>query len=443
MNSLQSQSSGSWPERACRLWLCVFWVGACATPPPPVARDAAPFIKLAARELGLLLAWQGPAPSPGEQEDLERLLVQRFRTTYKTTVSVVRQEGPFSGLPVDSLAYWVERGVDDVLVVQTEATEPRAPMRGRAWVISLADEKVLHEVTIGDIQARTGERTAPRYADMVWREVSRRWTDPGAAPALDPLAAADRLAERSACGPALRLYDALLPRLKPRLQADAVRLENAQLRADQCRRHLLLQQVLANDRTARFALKFEARGLSRRYREVLQDAWSRSSLARELVKYTDKPVLLHAGPDSLVLFVRYHPERYQAWVAGRPTSESAYPVLYLDPLTPYLEAVMDVLELACQRLEPYEQKALRNFKTTLRLLKPPEDWLELAFAELDGRIVMDSTLSLKLADQLPMVVESRLAYVSRTQVFGLGPLEAPSGQITDSGLVYRFFELGK
>lgn len=420
-------------------------VAACATPPRP-AEDPEPeraFIKLANRQMALVVFWRSGAPSEAFREQFERTLARNLKTSYRCEVGAHGREGP--PRPLDSgLLYTLAReGVDDVVVVDVRPTEgPEGPLSAAAWVEVLANGQRLHALRLSAVRGTNAKRPAPeRLADLVSLELSKRWTDPGRAPPLDPLTIAERIAKQGDCRRAAPIYETVLNKRRSGAALDLRRIGEAQRRYDKCLDTIAADDAIIADRKATFEIRLQAEDVSGPIRAALQASLSDGDFERVVERLTSKPVVLTVKPNRIVLGLRYHRDRYTSATKGKIRLERGYPVVHLEPYVPVLKALIALVERTLDRLPPYEQRTLEGFPMTLRLQKLPRDRIELDFAELDDRVLLPDRVRVKLAGRPEVEVASILPGVTRSHRLVLGPPRTTSGALTEHGLVFEFFEL--
>ena len=421
---------------------------ACASQPPvePQAQGPSeperPFIKLAKREMALLLAWRGSPPSEGDQETLERLLVERLRSTYRVPIESHRENGAYTGLSPELFFGFVERGVDDVVVVEAEQLGPsEARLRGTVLIVVLDDQRVTHRLRIDQTSGKAGEGPARRFADLAYLQISRSWTDPGAEPELDALRAADGLAEKGACDHAVRIYERVFATQKPQTVVDIQRYADAERRYEGCQRKVSNRDAVQKDKGAVFRLSIEQAGVPDSVKKAFAEALPRSGLEQKLKGHTDKPAKLEILPGILTMTMRYHPDRYEAATKGQSPFFGGQPAVWIEPFLPPMQLLAELRERALERMPSNERLSMSRTQLTLRLEKVLGDYVELDFAELDGRALVLDEARVKVGGRAEVVVRSAVPKVAQNGAFVLGPLENAAGETTPFGLVYRFFEL--
>lgn len=444
--SIPTGSTGVRPMRArCLLPALLGSVlTACASAPPPEPApeaDAAPFIKLANRRMAVALRFAPNVAPPGYQQAFGRAFARRLESTYRTRVTL-RPIPPTASAAAmttgvsDALVLWaVQQKVDDVVVVRvTEA--PRGGLVPTAEITSVGDLRVRHRIRLGPTRAKTPAADRPaadRVADLLSLQVSRTWTDPGAAPRVRPIGVANRLAQTGRCRPAVAIYDRVMPKLGAGNSADIRAFAQAQRLHDDCKAKVKVTDMMRADKGAAFRIVLELDRLVPEARDAFRGAARRVPLDRTLGRFTDKPVRVTAHRDGLVLRMRYHPERL------RPKLEMDGPDLDLSALVPAMQALVDLRNEAAERMTL--RRPVEEMKTTLRLERMPYDYVEIDFAELDGRILLTDTLRVKVGQRPAAEVVAQSPRARGEHRFALGRWESRSGAPTPAALLARFLEL--
>lgn len=420
---------------------------ACQSAPPP--RDdpsrgpARPFIKLANRNLGLIVQWQGGSEPAAYLEQLERRLARRLRTVYRTKIVLYRLPGPVRSIPPELYMTFVEADVDDVLITRFQPFDREdGPIGAEAVVVALADLSVVGEAQLKRLASkRKGRPKAKRLADLLVDKVSKVWTDPGAAPPLDPMVAADKLADRNACAHAVKLYERYYESTPQTITGLGSKLES-QRRWNRCKRRLRIEKAIANDRTAKFGVEFVNDGIRPELLAAFERAMQGSSLFRALARSTDKPVAILVDASRITIALRYHAKRYLSAVSGRERYVYEQPVVYVDPYAKIIDAALDYLERVEEEVEPYERRAIRNMATTLRLEKLSGDFVAIDFSSFDDRLLLTNALRIRVGERPEIAVPSTEGSVSQSLRWVLGPPRDSTGALTAYGLVFEFFGLG-
>jgi hypothetical protein len=417
---------------------------ACAsppTPPPdPAAEPARPFIKLANRTLAVGLRFAEPAPTPAWRQDLGRALARRLKDLYRSEVAA--HPLPAGGIPVALTVALATAGVDDLVVVAVQPEAGGPALTAKAEVLVLEEHRIWHRVEVPPARGPQGGPPSPeQLADLITLALARRWSDPGAAPAMDPRTVADRLAEQGACAAAQTLYArAPLPR-SPTLQ-EVRRLDASRIRQQRCEETLQTEARLAADAKARFDVRLEVLRLSRPVQDALQKALATGTLRATLAGLTDKPVLVRVTPEAVLMELRYHPERYRAAVKGLPAREGELIPVYLDPFVPAMEALLALRDAAAEGLAPGHRDTLEALPTALRLTKLLDDHVELDFGQDDtGQLLLTDRVLVTTRGFKPSEVQALNDDVTRTRRLLLGPPEDGLGDLTPYGLLLRFLEL--
>ena len=445
---LDQRTASATGARRPRLAIIAGWIGcaglciaACASARSTSVspRTTGPFIKLAKREIALIVHSDAALPA-GEQDVLLNTLRDRLQVIYRTEVDAVRGAGTFSRLAPDQLASFALKGIDDAVVVDLRSARGDV-VKGRVRVVPLARLRTTIDVTIPDIRSQPGPARARRIAETAARRLSFRWTDPGAEPTMDPLATAARLADNQACKSAIRIYARVLPGRGPGSLLNVDRHQAAQRRYDRCRAEVQLSKLMADDAAAQFSLKVDASPMAPRIEAAVNAALPNTGLTRLVAQWTDKPALIVVRPEILSLELRMHPDRYERALGNRPRYDRDMPVLYLDPFVGVIEALLDLREAAISKLPPYDGNNLRQLQTQVRFRRLPNDSVTIVFSDVEGRLLFADGLLVKMGRRPEVRVDSLSDDVSRSLRFLLGPPEDATGAVTDYGLVFRFFGL--
>jgi hypothetical protein len=416
--------------------------GCAAAPPPKDEAPERPFIKLANREMALLLAWRGSPPSPGDQQRLERLLVERLRSAYRVPIESHRENGAYQGISPELFLGMVERGIDDVVVVEVEQLpRPEPRLEGAVSIIVLNDQRVAHRLKIDEVAGKSGALVAERFADFVYLRLSREWTDPGAEPTLDPLRAADELADKSACDHAVRIYEKVFATQKPQTVIDIQRFGDAERRYEICRRKVASRDAIQKDKGAIYRVDLDFAGISEPLKQAFIVALEKSTLKAKLAERTDKPVRIFVSPGILTLQMRYHPDRYEAATKEQSPFLGGSPAIWIEPFLEPMQQLADLRDRAIDLAPSGDRLGLSRIQLELRLEKVLGDRFEIQFAELDGRALPLDEARIKVGDRATAEVTSAVPKVAQNGAFVIGAIETPNGDITPAGLVYRFFEL--
>lgn len=442
MLTLTSKGSARMKPALSKVALVVAFVAptACgqtkAAPTPETTVVAAPFIKLARRQIAVILH-ADRSLSPAEQDVLLRTLKDQLGVAYKTKVVAARRSGVFERIAPRQLADFALQGIDDAVVLELRSASRVRGMRTvRVRVINLNRLRA----TV-DLALPTSGATGRRLASLVVQRLTTRWSDPGAEPEMDPLAAANRLADNRSCRAALRIYRQVLPRRRPTTVVDVAGYQAAEVRFDRCVAEEKMQTLLAADAQAQFSLRIEAKPMAPRIVGALQDALRESSLTETVRRWTDKPAVVRAEPQILYLELRFHPEHYRAATARRPKYERGHPVLYLDPFVELFEGLLDLRDAAIEKLPPYDRANLEPLQTQLYLSRLPDDYVVITFSDGSGRLLISDGLDVKVGRRPEVRVNSLRSGVSRSLRLILGPPQDATGALTDYGLVFRFFGL--
>jgi hypothetical protein len=447
----------TWPQKL--LWLLA--IAGCATPkqpvygelervrpPPESATDDAvgitraqgrPFVKLAKRELGLVVGWLGDPPDPGAREQLERELARLLKDTYRAPMVVHSVARALDPIPAEIVLDLASKGVDDVVLLEAEEKNDGAHVEGRVRVLVLGPEVVACDRRVVIERGSRGRPTPERFAERVWTAVTQAWTDPGANAPLDPLAVADRLAERGACREAVSLYATALPAAKPISFHEGQRIARSQEKQKTCARELALAEAVAKDRDATFSLAVDTERAPREIARAFTEALKESPLEKILRKRTTKPVVLEVGETTLVLSMRHHPEAYRTRAEAKQKELGPVRAIVLDPYFDVMRELAALRESAAERLDHPWAASARKLGATLRLVKFPDDHVEIDFADLDDRIILADTLRVKIGGIGEAEVQTTVKRLLREGVFVLGPNEREDGQPTGYALLDRFF----
>jgi hypothetical protein len=399
-----------------------------------------PFIKLAKREMALVVYWRG-APEPGYHQALERSLARRLTSAYHTEPLTRRVEGAYAALEPEYVLELVERGVDDVVLVETRRQQDR--IIGRVVIRALASGAIVQKLSIPPIAGKGGSGPDPeRVADFVALKITHHWTDPGSAPLLDPMAVANRLAAAKACDQALAIYRKVFATKGVVSINDMEREATALARREACEREVAMREAIEADRRATFALELDAAGVSKNLAEGLKNAVESAKLGASLAKLTDKPVYLRFRPGELLLDVRYQVERYRGKNSSRPTVIDGNPVLHLHPYVPFMEEMIRVKHRLFEAVPAFEQKTVEETTLVLHLRKVFDEYVEIGFAGEPALLISDE-LRVKSGRREPVIVTSVEPRVTNSRRFVLGPPAEADGSLTTYGLVWEFFELDR
>lgn len=436
------------PTRPALLLLLAATLGCASAKPktedPSVDPDRK-FIKLAARRMAVAVYWRGPVADEAYVEQLERRLARRLETVYRAPVISRKVLSPFDQISPDLFLDLVQQGVDDVVIAEFETVERAdGPLGAKAYVVALANQAIVHTTSIEQLASkRKGRPKAKRLADILVRKIASGWTDPGAAPKLDPLSAADTLADKGACDHAAKIYEQQLSRKEPTAFTDMGEQIDSERRWKRCIKKIEIRNAIEADRTAKFEVTVQTGGASKTLTAAFGRALSRTSLPKALRNRTDKPVRIVIEPRAIVLELRYHRDRYMKAVKGRDKYVHEQPVVYVDPYMPVIDGILDLKSSAIAEVEPYDRQSIRKMTTTLRLRTLFGDYVDIDFAEVDDRLLLDDAMRVRIGAREEIRVQSAEARVTRSQRYVLGPPRSPAGEITAYGLVFDFFGLGK
>jgi hypothetical protein len=406
-------------------------------------REGMPFVKLAKRELGVVVHFVGAAPSPALEETLEREIVRRLKTTYREPIFEYVREGAFDGFDSKLYLELAEKGVDDAVVVEAETDRESARLFGRVRIITLADERTVLDASLPLQKGQPRPKgDAAGFADRVWLAIAKNWTDPGAGPPLDRERVADRLARRGACDEAIKLYDEMrTQKRKPLTVAEAQNLDQSHARLAKCKSELALRESMERDKRAVFGVTVSAKGLAPNIAAAFERAIQGRGIRAALEALTNKPVVLEASPEALVLNLRFHPERYAQTTRSKPKFVMNERAIFLEVYDSAMRALSSIKDAAADALPPYDAPFVRKLNTTLRLTKLPDDRLEIDFADLDGRLLLVDTLHVKVGARPETIVRTPAKSLLHDHIFLIGPPHEVTGELTDWGLVYQFFEI--
>lgn len=405
----------------------------CASAPKEEAPER-PFIKLAARGLGLWVRGSADADARA-LEELELQLGAELERLYHTRPARLAGGGALAPLDPGVLYGLAEARVDDLVVV-----EPRSGPAGlgaRVSVLTVTDEKPLlgFELEPRPREKAGAERLARRIADRL----AAQFTDPAAGAPLDTLAVAERLAARGACAEAVRIYERDLPAGGPSSSVSrATRDYEHRRELDRCRSRLALEARRAADRSARFSLGFELDRVDPRFHGTVREAARVARLEAELQRLTDKPAVLELGKDVLLLRLRYHPERYQRVVGKGRSVHREQPAVFFEAWLGALRAAARLAEELAARIPGTQME------TYLRLETLEGDWLEIGF----GRVGPGEDL--RVSDKLRVhqtgvaedtMIESASPRDLRALIFVLGPPRTLDGKPTVYGPAVDFLGL--
>jgi hypothetical protein len=229
--------------------------------------------------------------------------------------------------------------------------------------------------------------------------------------------------------------------MRPQTVLDARRYDESQSRREKCRQVIALREALEKDRLARFSVSLDVAGLSPRLKEAIERAFEKSTMAGVLEKLTNKPATIQVTPGAFVIAIRFHPDRYAKAVATLPAHVLDQRAVYFDFWFPAMKALTDLREAAADKLPPYDAPLLREFNTALRLTKVIDDHLELDFGDLEDRLLLADHVRVKVGAHPEATVHTPAPALVREHVFVLGPSQDVGGELTNYGLLYKFFEL--
>jgi hypothetical protein len=413
---------------------------ACASSSSEGWETERPFIKLSNRDIALFVFWRG-TPEPGYHQAFERELVKRLTNAYHTEPVTRRIEGSLAEPPPDVILELVERGIDDVVLVETRMGAERR-VEGRIQIRALATNEIVEKLEIPGIVGKRGEPPTPeRVADFVTVKITHHWTDPAKAPELDPILVANRLADQGACKQAVDIFRKGYSGLEGSAHlTELSRNTAAKERFERCEHKLEAARLVEADRRATFTVEIEAKGMADAYAGAVARAVAGVRLAEKMSPHTDKPVIVRVTPVALTLDVRYDAERYRRATVARPKYISEQPVVYLEPFLPMLEALIGLQGAIREALPPFDRKAFDEIPTVLRLRKLA-DHVEIDCARRGSEILVGDKVVVKAGAQNRVEVASTRPWVSRTLELVLGPPRSSDGSPTTYGLVFDFFEL--
>ncbi|MEL6187859.1 MAG: hypothetical protein AAFU79_24820 [Myxococcota bacterium] len=436
------------PPRACLLFALLGGLGCAGTPSPAASPEPkAPFVKMAQRELAVLLHWRGEAPPPAHIEILGRSLERGLGDTYRVPVTVVPRTERFRGIPPILLVRLARQGIDDAVVVEPRRADPAAPLEARVEVVALATQEVLHEISVRapPRATRSAADEMRRFGATVTGAVRRVWTTPGAAPEMDPLVAAHHLYEKGACHHAAPLFDLALSERSMPARADRIAdHERTRERRRACLEQLALESRVAEDRAASFRLDVRGDGVSAPIIAALRR--HASDLGTRMQRRTDKPVTVvaRAGepgtlePGTLILTTRHNRQKPGQPVLDRTTTP---PRIDLEPLRPVFEAMMRLRENAAQDLGGDLGLLLSRFSFRVRLEHLLGSALVFEFVDVGGAPVLGPR-ALVIRPRSQVILQARSPDDLRKAIFQLGPWVDRSGRPTQDALVGDFFSEG-
>jgi hypothetical protein len=350
-------------------------------------------------------------------------------------VNAYRRWGRHERLDSSLYATFAEAKVDDVVVVSARWAAG-AGFSATVQVILLSTEEVVGRWDAGDIA------DAGRFAEVLWLEVRRSWTDPGAHPPFDPVRAADRLAETGACDAAVALYRRSLPDEAALTMHEVKRVEESRRRFDRCQREIRTRDASIAEEAAKFRFDVDAGAISQRVQDALRKALEKSRLEKMVAGMTNKPVSLALRPTECVLSIRYNPAWYQEAIATLPThAAGGGRALHLEPWANLMHEILDLVGRTGEQLAPHEQDMLQKLRFALNLTRFGGDYVEIEFASRDENLLIADTLRVGVAERPEVLVPTIAPRALREQIFVLDAPQLITGQMTEAGLVYRFFEL--
>lgn len=399
-----------------------------------------PFIKLARREMALIVYFAGEEIRPGPQEDVERRIAQRLKNSYRTQVLTYRRSGSHVRFSPELLLELTEKNVDDAVIVEID--REAAQLHAHVLVLAMFDERVLVDRRFVVPEPESGGLPAAKIADLVWVSVAKNFTDPGATPSLDIQKTADRLADQNACKEALSLYSRVLKKQRPGSLAEARRYDDSLQKRGDCKHKLAIAEEIERDRVAVFSVSLEAVDLPPKIEAAVRAIFSKHRLDAELKKHTAKPVHLKVSPAAFSMSVRFDAGYLNRGIDDRPPYIDTARALYLDAYYPMMHALSQFREEVAETFEePNESEQIRDLPLTLKLTKPGGDAAALDFATLDDRTLLTDVIRMRLSGSSEIPVETVAKRLLRDGVFVLGAPNDADGALTASGMVYKFFEL--
>lgn len=411
------------------LWGSFACTSSPSAPPEPSLEAHRPKVRLADREIALVLRGRGAPATTGAREALSRRLAEELRRAYRAPVEVYDALEPWQGLEPALLGEWARRKLDDAVVLELRSNPEGLVETAHLWVIALASQDVLLDIDLA--APRSLEALAPEVRAVL----TRRWNDPGAHPAMDPLLAAHNLYRRRACAHAVLLYDLALEGTHPARTDLIARYTTALERRRICRERLALARRFREDAEASYRLETDIHGFADGAEAQLRAALGHTGLSPALASATSKPVYLQLTPERWTLRFRHDLSRQERPVLDQ---SGATPAVDFGPLLPVLLSLVSAREWVAEQAGSRELASLvRTATLELRLERLDGDALAIAFADLDGTPLLGRTLGLELGPDR-FRLEARLPSLLRDGLFVLGPFETATGRPTVDALVTEF-----
>lgn len=430
-------SRGAWTILTILTGLFLF-ASACAGPQRPreLPEASQPFLHYARRETVLLVHWKGDLPPPAVQEAFARRLEIELEKTYRSPVTLRSSPRPYPGLSPSLLTELVRVEIDDAVVVEATALEGER-IQAAVRVIGLATQDIVEAFVLPPSKtnkpALAGVQT---YAEDIVYMLSRQWTRPNQVPPMDALLAANNLFARKACAHAVPVYNLALDHRWPSRTDLISEYTDAVHRRELCKQKLQRDQLLREDKDARFTIRVQSTNIHPRLVQRLERSIAETNLAGILSTRTKKPVYIEIDNTHIVTSIRY-----RRGVRGLPRVDRSEetPIVDLSPLQAVMDALLTAQAKAADRSQEEDAAKLRSLTLELRLTQLLGDNLSFVFASVNGQARPAPMLFLRHQGetyQLPSRERSAL----RDSVFVLGPEFDFSKRRTQDGLVVSFFE---
>jgi hypothetical protein len=405
----------------------------CGTTPEVQDTPTHPFLRLAKREMAVLVRFEEET-SPSDKSHTLGELKRGLAAKYREPVSAREAAGPMERLDSVLWGTLALEGTDDVVYVTVRRSQ--AGWSGTADVYVLNDLRRIHTLSIPPCVSPTA------LAANLVEGLTGVWTDPGSEPELDPLPVADALAERDSCEHAVPIYKRFLP-----TDAASHTLERLQEHShseelfESCNHKLAIKEKIALDRSLGFSITAVGQDVDPQLVDAVRKVATSKSSQKILMAMTDKPVEFRVTPNNLTLVLRFHPERYQKAVRKRPQIERNHPVFYLDPFQPAFALLHTIREDAASKLPTFAAQKIEQLPTVLRLQKLQGGTLDIDFLVEEDRTLFTDSLHFTTEQGEAIVVESVVRGVTRSAQFVLGDPRTVRGNPTQAGLIYDFLEL--
>lgn len=279
--------------------------------------------------------------------------------------------------------------------------------------------------------------------------LEKGYNNPNDLPKLNLLASAQRFYEQKDCSKALPLYRQYLDEHSVVYITEIQQRGEIQQRVDECAHKVAVMERVRDDQGKGFSLAFSPEGLSEKFAALYRKAILDTGLEGMLKKYTLKPAFLQvrynaAGRNgTMLLRMRFHQTHYQRMVEKKPPQVEGHRILYLSPYYSLFQKLIALRDRVAAETNGQEKETLAGFDIFFRLEKLSGDFVEMPVeAASDGTVKPPSQVTSAIAGFQPSSIQTQdLALSKQTGYFYLGEPELISGQKTEYGILYAFFEL--